>query len=84
MAQNPAVKPQIAPKPPTVTLTLQLPKDVVERLDAYVHYLGGATDRSYVAEQTLRKVLDADKDFRAHLAQAVAAAEAPQLDLVQA
>lgn len=82
MAQNPAIKPQIAPKPPTVALTLQLPQDIVDRLDAYVRFLGGATDRSYVVEHALRKVFDSDKDFRAHLAAQAAAVEVPLAELV--
>jgi hypothetical protein len=45
-------------------LTLSLPVSLVERLDMYAKYLGGATDRSHVIEQVLTQFLEQDRDFR--------------------
>jgi hypothetical protein len=45
-------------------LSMSLPASLVEKLDLYAQYLGGATDRFYVIEQVLAQFLDNDRDFQ--------------------
>lgn len=45
-------------------ITLSFPVSLVEKLDAYSRYLGGATDRAYVIEQVLSQFLESDRGFQ--------------------
>lgn len=64
------MKIKVAPRTlePRRKLTLSLKASLVERLDRYAEYLGGATDRVYVMEQVLEQFLAADSDFQRWLA----------------
>lgn len=46
------------------SLNLRLPASVVAELDAYAEYVGGESDRRYVAHQILTAFLARDRDFR--------------------
>ena len=56
----------IQPKPmvETETVSVRFPKTVLDPLDAYCKYLGGATDRSYVIVEAVRQVVERDKGFQ--------------------
>ena len=56
----------IQPKPmvETETVSVRFPRSVLDPLDAYCRYLGGATDRSYVIVEAVRQVIERDKDFQ--------------------
>jgi len=56
----------ITPKPvlATESLTVRLPKEVLELLDDYCRFLGGATDRTYIVTEALRQVVGRDRRFR--------------------
>ena len=56
----------IQPKPmvETETVSVRFPKTVLDPLDAYCKYLGGATDRSYVIVEAVRQVIERDKGFQ--------------------
>jgi hypothetical protein len=56
----------IEPKPLVATepVNIRVPQDVLEQLDAYCKFLGGATDRTYVIVETLRQVIARDKRYR--------------------
>ena len=56
----------ITPKPlvETESLTVRLPKEVLELLDGYCRFLGGATDRTYVVTEALRLVVSKDRRYR--------------------
>jgi hypothetical protein len=45
-------------------LSMSLPASLVDRLDLYAKYLGGATDRYYVIEQVLAQFLEQDRGFQ--------------------
>ena len=56
----------IQPKPmvETETVSVRFPKTVLDPLDAYCKYLGGATDRSYVIVEAVRQVIERDRGFQ--------------------
>lgn len=56
----------ITPKPVVATesLTVRLPKELLELLDDYCRFLGGATDRTYVVSEALRQVVGRDRRYR--------------------
>ena len=56
----------ITPKPVVATesLTVRLPKEVLELLDDYCRFLGGASDRTYVVTEALRQVVGRDRGYR--------------------
>ncbi len=58
----------ITPKPviETEALTVRLPKELLELLDGYCRFLGGATDRTYVVAEALRHVVGRDRRYRRH------------------
>ena len=60
----PAIK--IAPKlvEEKKKVTLSLPVSLLNKLDLYARYLGGATDRFYIVEQVLSQFLEQDRDFQ--------------------
>lgn len=45
-------------------ITISLPVGLLEKLDLYARYLGGATDRFYVMEQVLSQFLEQDREFQ--------------------
>ncbi len=47
-----------------ITLNLRLPASLVAELDAYAEYVGGESDRRYVAHQIVASYLARDKEFR--------------------
>jgi Arc/MetJ-type ribon-helix-helix transcriptional regulator len=59
----------IQPKPlnETETVSVRFPKHLLDQLDAYCKYLGGASDRSYVIVESVREVVERDKDFQKSL-----------------
>ncbi len=56
----------IQPKPlvETETVSVRFPRTLLDTLDAYCRYLGGASDRSYVIVEAVREVVARDKDFQ--------------------
>lgn len=57
---------KVAPKhvEPRKKVTMGLPVSLLNRLDLYAKYLGGATDRYYVVEQVLTQFLEGDRGFQ--------------------
>jgi len=62
---------KIAPRAavPRKKLTLTLRAPLIEQIERYAAYLGGASDRSYVVEQVLEQFLAQDRDFQRWLAE---------------
>jgi hypothetical protein len=56
------IKPRVVE--PRKKLTVSLKESLVEQMDRYAEYLGGATDRAYVMEQVLEQFLVHDRDFQ--------------------
>jgi len=56
------IKPRVVE--PRKKLTVSLKESLVEQMDRYAEYLGGATDRGYVIEQVLEQFLAHDRDFQ--------------------
>ncbi len=56
----------IPPKPiiETESLTVRLPKELLELLDDSCRFLGGASDRTYVVTEALRQVVGRDRRYR--------------------
>lgn len=56
----------ITPKPLVTTepVNLRIPQDVLELLDDYCRFLGGATDRTYVILEALRHTIGRDRRYR--------------------
>jgi len=48
----------------TVTISVRVPRPLLDEIDAYCKYLGGATDRTYVMVEGVREVLASDKAFQ--------------------
>jgi hypothetical protein len=56
------VKPRVVE--PRKKLTVSLKESLVEQMDRYMEYLGGATDRAYGMEQVLEQFPAHDRDFQ--------------------
>jgi len=56
------IQPKVKPK--LKNLTLSIPEEDLASLDAYCHFLGGDTDRTYVITHALRQVIRRDKRFK--------------------
>ena len=48
----------------TVTISVRVPRPLLDDIDAYCQYLGGASDRTYVVVEAAREVLERDKRFQ--------------------
>jgi hypothetical protein len=60
----------IRPKPvsPSEPVSVRFPADVLQQLDNYCQYLGGASDRSYVIVEAVRHVIARDRRYQGHRA----------------
>ena len=56
----------ITPKPVIEheSITARFPKDLVDELDSYCRFLGGATDRSYVIVEAVREEISKNREFQ--------------------
>lgn len=71
---------KIAPRAavPRKKLTLTLKAPLIEQVERYAAYLGGASDRSYVIEQVLEQFLEQDRGFQRWLAEHRDGSEPPR------
>jgi predicted transcriptional regulator len=45
-------------------ITTRFPQDLLERIDQYADFLGGATERSYVIVEAVRAEIARNREFR--------------------